>query len=135
MSLGPNSQITRENLETYLADLEQGENFSCSVPLHVEVAFRGYLKCGLLCHGFARAYCAACGHDFLVGFSCKGRDIYPSCSTRRMVETAAHMVDDVLPRVQFRQWVLSVPKRVRWHMNHKPEVVSPEFNRSTQHCL
>ena len=41
-----------------------------------------------------------------------------------MVETAAHMVDDVLPRVQFRQWVLSVPKRVRWHMNHKPEVVS-----------
>ena len=34
------------------------------------------------------------------------------------------MVDDVLPRVQFRQWVLSVPRRVRWHMNHKPEVVS-----------
>jgi hypothetical protein len=34
------------------------------------------------------------------------------------------MVDDVLPRVQFRQWVLSVPKRVRWHMAHKPEVVS-----------
>ena len=64
------------------------------------------------------------GHDVLVAFSCKGRDICPSCSTRRMVETAAHMVDDVLPRVQFRQWVLSVPKRVRWHMNHKPEVVS-----------
>jgi hypothetical protein len=41
-----------------------------------------------------------------------------------MVETAAHMVDDVLPRVQFRQWVLSVPKRVRWHMARKPEVVS-----------
>ena len=34
------------------------------------------------------------------------------------------MVDDVLPRVQIRQWVLSVPKRVRWHMQHKPEVVS-----------
>ncbi len=41
-----------------------------------------------------------------------------------MVETAAHMVDDILPRVQFRQWVLSVPKRVRWHMNQKSEVVS-----------
>ncbi len=50
--------------------------------------------------------------------------ICPSCSTRRMVEIAAQMVDDVLPRVQFRQWVLSVPKRVRWHMAHKPEVVS-----------
>ena len=31
-----------------------------------------------------------------------------------MVETAAHMVDHVLPRVSFRQWVLSVPKRVRY---------------------
>ena len=29
---------------------------------------------------------------------------------------AAHLVDAVLPRVQFRQWVLSVPKRVRWHL-------------------
>ncbi len=117
-------QITRENLETYLADLDQGECFSSHVPLHVEAAFREYLKCGLLCHGFARAYCATCGHNFLVGFSCKNRDICPSCSARLMVETAAHMVDDVLPRVQFRQWVLSVPKRVRWHMARKPEVVS-----------
>jgi len=41
-----------------------------------------------------------------------------------MVESAAHMVDHVLPRVQFRQWVLSVPKRIRWHMRQKPEVVS-----------
>ena len=56
--------------------------------------------------------------------SCKGRDICPSCATRRMVETAAYMVDHVLPRVQFRQWVLSVPKRVRWHMREKPEVTS-----------
>ena len=59
-----------------------------------------------------------------MAFSCKGRDICPSCATRRMVETAAHMVDHVLPRVPFRQWVLSVPKRVRWHMRHKPDVVS-----------
>ncbi|MCP4292730.1 MAG: transposase, partial [bacterium] len=117
-------KITRENLETFLTDDEQGDDFSAHVPLHVEAAFRQYLKCGLLCHGFARAYCAGCGHDFLLAFSCKGRDICPSCSTRRMVETAAHMVDNVLPRVQFRQWVLSVPKRVRWHLAHKPEVVS-----------
>ncbi len=34
------------------------------------------------------------------------------------------MVDNVLPRVPYRQWVLSVPKRVRWHMTQKPEVVS-----------
>jgi hypothetical protein len=34
------------------------------------------------------------------------------------------MVDQVLPRVQHRQWVLSMPKRVRWHLRHKPEVIS-----------
>jgi hypothetical protein len=41
-----------------------------------------------------------------------------------MVETAAHLIDHVLPRVPYRQWVLSVPKRVRWHMRAKPEVTS-----------
>ena len=117
-------KTVRQNLETYLVAADEQEDFRGRVPLHVEAAFREYLKCGLLCHGFARAYCAGCGHDFMVAFSCKNRDICPSCSTRRMVETAAHMVDDVLPRVQFRQWVLSVPKRVRWHMKTKPEVVS-----------
>ncbi len=41
-----------------------------------------------------------------------------------MVETAAHLVDNVLPRVPYRQWVLSMPKRVRWHLRAKPEVIS-----------
>jgi hypothetical protein len=29
----------------------------------------------------------------------------------------------VLPRVPHRQWVLSVPKRVRWYLEHDPTVV------------
>jgi hypothetical protein len=37
-----------------------------------------------------------------------------------MVETAAHLVDNILPRVPFRQWVMSVPKRVRWFLLHHP---------------
>ena len=32
----------------------------------------GYLRCGILCFGFARARCTGCGHGFLVAFSCKG---------------------------------------------------------------
>ena len=124
----------RENINTYAAELLDSD----PLPFHVEAAFREYLRCGVLAYGWspaelttdacgvdgARAYCASCHHDFLVAFSCKGRDICPSCATRRMVETAAHLVDDVLPRVPYRQWVLSVPKRVRWHLRHKPEVVS-----------
>ena len=117
-------RVMRENLETYLVGGDQTGEFGANVPFHVEAAYRQYLKCGLLAHGFARVYCAHCGHDFLVAFSCKGRDICPSCATRRMVETAAHMVDNVLPRVPMRQWVLSVPKRVRWHLREKPEVIS-----------
>ncbi len=117
-------KTVRENLETFLSVAEANNDFTHRVPPHVEAAYRNYLKCGILAHGFARAYCDGCGHDFLIAFSCKGRDICPSCATRRMVETAAHMVDHVLPRVQFRQWVLSLPKRVRWHMRAKPEVAS-----------
>jgi hypothetical protein len=117
-------KVIRENLETYLAGDDRTGEFDAHVPFHVEAAYRRYLNCGILAHGFARAYCAGCGHDFLIVFSCKGRDICPWCATRRMVETAAHMVDNVLPRVQFRQWVLSMPKRVRWHLKQKPEVVS-----------
>ena len=33
-----------------------------------------------------------------------------------MVETAAHLCDHVFPRLPVRQWVLSVPKRLRYFM-------------------
>ena len=73
---------------------------------------------------FARARCAACGHDFLVAFSCKGRGLCPSCTTRRMAETAAHLVDQVFPPLPVRQWVLAVPKRLRWYLEREPEALS-----------
>lgn len=77
-------------------------------------AFEKYLECGIFVHGFARARCDDCGHDYFIAFSCKGRGICPSCNTRRMVETAAHLTDHVFPRLPVRQWVLSVPKRLRY---------------------
>ncbi len=33
---------------------------------------------------------------------------------RRLTERAAHLVDEVLPRVPVRQWVLSLPHRLRY---------------------
>ena len=36
----------------------------------------------------------------------RGRGVCPSCNTRRMVQTAAHLTDHVLPRLPVRQWVL-----------------------------
>lgn len=46
-------------------------------PAYVEKAFRKYLECGIFAHGFARARCDDCGHDFLVAFSCNGRGVCP----------------------------------------------------------
>ena len=48
----------------------------------------------------------------------------PSCNTRRMVETAAHLSDHVFPRLPVRQWVLSVPKRLRYFLQRDGAVLS-----------
>ena len=64
--------------------------------------------------------CGACGHDFLVAFSCKGRGLCPSCTTRRMVETAAHLVEHVFPQVPVRQWVVTFPRRLRYFLHREP---------------
>ena len=55
------------------------------------------------------AWCDDCGHDYFVANSCKGRGVCPSCDTRRMVETAAHLVDHAFPRLPVRHWVRRPP--------------------------
>ena len=120
-------RIVREHLETYLALANEADPMGPmgdGVPDHVEKELRNYLKCGILAHGFARARCASCGYDFLVAFSCKGRGACPSCSAKRMAETAAHLVDHVLPHVPVRQFVLSLPKRLRPYLHHRPRTAS-----------
>jgi hypothetical protein len=106
-------QVVQQHLETYLALAGEDDWDGQRVPAYVEREFRHYLECGILAYGFARARCPDCGHDFLVAFSCKGRGLCPSCNTRRMVETAAHLVGRVIPPLPVRQWVLSAPKRRR----------------------
>jgi len=66
--------------------------------------------------GFARFRCGDCVLDRLVPFSGKGRGFCPSCGGRRMAERAAHLVDHVLPDVPVRQWVLSLPHRLRYQL-------------------
>ena len=117
-----------EHFETWLelASCGQfdGQGDLHTPPAYVEQAFRKYLECGIFAYGFARARCADCGHDFLVAFSCKGRGVCPSCSTRRMAETAAHLTDQIFPRLPVRQWVLSVPKRLRYFLRSDPKALN-----------
>jgi Arc/MetJ family transcription regulator len=108
-------RLVQAHLATWLALHDDGQGRPTPAPNERE--FRRYLDCGILAHGFARARCADCGHDFIVAYSCKGRGVCPSCTTRRMAETAAHLVDHVVPRLPVRQWVLSFPKRLRYHLD------------------
>jgi len=85
-------------------------------PAYVERTFRRCLECGILAHGFARAYCHECQRDFLIAYSCKGRDVCPSCSTRRRVDArkvvqcwAAHSADHVFPPLPARRRALFSP--------------------------
>jgi hypothetical protein len=74
------------------------------LPRHVQREFEDYLKCGRLEYGFLRVRCGACHAEKLVAFSCKRRGFFPSCGARRMAESAALSVDEVLPEVPMRQW-------------------------------
>ena len=114
----------QQNLETWLAQRRAGRLAADAdwvvdpVPAFVERDLRKFLECCILAHGFARARCDKFGQDFLVAYSCKGRGVCPGCNTRRMVETAAHMVEHVFPAVAVRQWVVVFPMRLRYFMNH-----------------
>src|SRR5207244_68488 len=54
----------------------------------------------------------------------EGRPWCPSCTTRRMHDTAARLVDRVLPHVPVRQWVLSLPRWARWQLARNPRLAT-----------
>jgi hypothetical protein len=72
-----------------------------------------YLDCGDLQCGFARVKCKGCGHEYLLPFSCKRRHFCPSCHQKRVIEFGEWLCEEVLKAVPHRQWVLSIPKRLR----------------------
>ena len=119
----PLYRAVQNHLQTFLALCHDDWKDERISP-HAERELCAYLECGILAYGFARARCGECGQDFLVAFSCKGRAVCPSCNTRRMAETAAHLVDHVLPPLPVRQWVLSLPKRLRYYLQRDREALN-----------
>jgi hypothetical protein len=117
----PLHKIISENLASWLEWRDEAER---PVSGYVEEELRGYLECGILCFGFARAVCMSCRTGFVVAFSCKGRGVCPSCNGRHMAQTAAHLADHVIPPVPVRQWVISVPKRLRGMLADRPAAVA-----------
>ena len=98
-------------------------------PQRVHEEVRRYLGCGDLARGFTLAKCEDCKESTLIAFSCKSRGWCPSCGARRAHETAAHLIQ-VLPKVGYRQWTLSLPFALRW-----PVVKQPKLLRVLERCL
>ena len=114
-------QIVDKHYPDFLAQLAAEGKF---LPDHVQQEFVDFLKCGLLEHGFLRVRCESCHHEKLVAFSCKRRGFCPSCGARRIVDSAALLVDEVLPKKPIRQWVLTVPFPLRFLFAAYPELMS-----------
>jgi len=108
-------QVVALHLEAFLGAVAEASD-GAGLPQFVEREFREFLTCGVFEGGVARFRCGGCAREHLVPFSCKGRGWCPSCGGRRMTERAAHLVDAVLPRAPVRQWVLTVPYRLRYQM-------------------
>jgi ribosomal protein S27E len=101
-------QVIEEYWPEFQAELASQDKY---LPAYVIQEFEAYLKCGRLEHGFLRVRCEACHDEKLVAFSCIRRGFCPSCGARRMADSAALLVDDILPHQPMRQWVLSVAHR------------------------
>ncbi len=104
-------QVLAEQVETSLDDLQR---VGRELPPFVVDELHSFLICGIPQHGCCRVRCQDCGHSKVVAFSCKGRGFCPSCTGRRMADTAAHLVDRVWPERHIRQWVLSLPVELRF---------------------
>ena len=116
-------RLVQQHAATFFAQAEA--EAGSDLPQFVKDEFDAFLECGILAHGFLRLRCGDCGHDKLVAFSCKRRGFCPSCGARRMAQTAAHLVDHVIPHVPVRQWVLSLPIPLRLLLAAQPKLVTP----------
>ena len=116
-------RVFLEHLETFPARI--GTDI-LELPSYVERELRAFVECGVLANGFVRIRCGDCGKSRAVAFSCKGRGFCPSCTGRRMADTSARLVDDVLfpPEVPVRQWVLSLPIQIRYRLAHDAKLLS-----------
>jgi hypothetical protein len=83
-----------------------------------------YLDCGDPHFGFARVKCEDCGSEYILPFSCKRRHFCPSCHQKRVVEFGEYLHEEVLKDVQHRQWVFSIPKRLRPYFMYDRKLLS-----------
>jgi hypothetical protein len=72
-----------------------------------------YFDCGVPEGGFARIVCEDCRSEFLLCFSCKARNLCPSCDAKRAAAFAAFLQQELLEDVGHAVWSFSIPKMLR----------------------
>ena len=89
-----------------------------SLPGFVRDEFDAYMRGGRLEHGFLGAKCQAGRFEHLVAFSCKLGGFCPSCAARRMAASSNYLLEQVIPHIAMRQWVVSFPWPLRLVFAH-----------------
>jgi len=80
-------------------------------------------RAGILAHGFLRL--RRVRPRQASGLQLQAPRFCPSSGALRMSQTAAHLVDHVIPHVPVRQWVLPLPIPLRVLLAAQPELVTP----------
>src|SRR6266699_3236474 len=117
------SKVIAEHFETFLVSLDEDPDAK-GLPAYVQREFYDYLQCGILAHGFLRMGCDTCKKEVLLAFSCKRRGFCPACAGRRMAQTAAHLVECVIPWVPTR-----ASSRALSRSSRQPMPTSPTWSR------
>jgi hypothetical protein len=89
----------------------------------VERSLREFLTCGLPEHGFARAYCETCRSSYLIPYSCRARNLCPSCEKKRSMLWAEWLREEVLERVPHRHVVFTMPRLLRGIFRKRRELL------------
>lgn len=114
-------QLVQRHKDSFFAKMEfEGRSYS----KHIKEEFDAFLRCGIPAFGVAHIACPDCKYTKILPFSCKKRGFCPSCGARRMAETAVHLVDEVIPEVPVRQFVLSLPVPLRMWCARKRDLLA-----------
>jgi hypothetical protein len=84
----------------------------------ISTSIEKFIKCGDVKEGFARVRCPDCREEFFVAFSCRQRSCCPSCDQKRALLLGHRLKDEVLAPVPHRQWVFTIPKRLRVYFRY-----------------
>ncbi|PIU19819.1 MAG: hypothetical protein COT18_05475, partial [Elusimicrobia bacterium CG08_land_8_20_14_0_20_59_10] len=132
----PLSRIVLNNLQEFERWLKNPAGSQPPRPQPgVITALEKFIECGVMRYGAVRFRCPKCGHDVFVALSCKRRGC-PSCDAKRSAIITGQALERLLAFVPYRQWVLVVPKRLRYFLNHDPalagglsRIFAEEINR------